>query len=275
MRRDPATIFAAHALDPSRCDLYVEGSKDRRFLEWLLGEERHTKASVVEIAFVELSGAEGGERERLLAFASIAEGDRANIRFLADADFDRIFRRAIRPNVWLTDPRDMEGYLLRADCIDKVWRLGLGREVNAAALIESVAVAARTLGAMRLLSRERQLELPFQRTVTRKRVTASATGVTINRSALLGTLLQNADVSLSCREELLERTSELEGDPPDPEDDVLHGKDCLVLLAEVLAVHGVSRDDAERMLWVSFERHMVDDYATLSDVVRYLRTCAR
>ena len=43
----------------------------------------------------------------------------------------------------------------------------------------------------------------------------------------------------------------------EPARDILHGKDCVALLAEILLAHGVSRSEADRLIRVSFEGWMV------------------
>jgi hypothetical protein len=125
-RRDPKTIFAEHKLDPDRRDLFVEGAEDRRFLRVLVGDKLDSKAAIREIGTVDVSGL--GEKERLLAFALLAVSQSATIRFLADADFDRLLQRVPPPNVWLTDLRDLEQYLLDDRCLEKVWGVALGQD---------------------------------------------------------------------------------------------------------------------------------------------------
>lgn len=54
MRRSPREILTAHLMDRERRELYVEGSHDRIFLSWLVGEKRNPNALVAEIGSVEL-----------------------------------------------------------------------------------------------------------------------------------------------------------------------------------------------------------------------------
>src|SRR5206468_3136096 len=71
LRRDPEAIVTAHLMDRARRELYVEGRRDRIFLDWLISTDRHPDVSVVEISSVNLPEISGGERGRLLHFARL------------------------------------------------------------------------------------------------------------------------------------------------------------------------------------------------------------
>jgi hypothetical protein len=274
VRRDPETIFAAHQLDPTRCELFVEGAEDRHFLEWLVGAAKHPAATVTEMAFVDMpTVVAGGERGRLWAFATQALDDSASIRFFADADFDRLQGIHIPPNIWLTDGRDLEGYLVRADCIEKVWRLALNSTVDAAGLLANVVDAARTISFLRLASLELGLDLPFKDTALAKHVTATSDSIEVDRAALVGALLQNAQLGLNQRDDLLQRADAIAKREHEPACDLVHGKDFLDLLTEILLKAGISRRDARKCLWTSFESRHVAGHNALTEVMRYLETC--
>lgn len=274
MRRDPQTIFATHDLDPDRCDLFVEGVRDRQFLEWLVGSDKHSKATVTEMEFVDVPGTlVGGQRARLMAFAMQALEDDATIRFFADADFDRLTGAAVPANVWLTDGRDLEGYLIRADCVEKIWRLALNAEVDADALLSCVVDAAKAVTFLRLASLELQLDLPFNATTLRGRVTATPSCVEVHRETFARALLQNGEVTLGRLDELIARATTIAESAPEPECDLIHGHDFLELLTEILLKAGVSRRDAPKCAWASFERGHAIGHPALSEVLAYLRTC--
>src|SRR6266542_1133360 len=69
LRRVPETILIAHRMDPGRRELYVEGVRDRVFLNWLVGDGLGLRSAVVPIELVDLPNVdEGGNRERLKRF---------------------------------------------------------------------------------------------------------------------------------------------------------------------------------------------------------------
>ena len=271
LRRDPKTIFAAHILDPDRCDLYVEGPQDRQFIEWLVGRNKHPKAAVFDIGSVDLpSTGPSGRRDLVLAFSGLALSERANIRCLVDADFDRLVAGEIPSNCWRTDLRDLEAYFFRPECLEKVWRLGVGIEIDGEEVLGSILAAARLVGLLRFVARRREQNLPFQRTDLRGRTESDGRSVTIDLAAYARVLLQNAGISLAELSGLLDEVSRLGGDPPQPEVDIPHGKDCVALVAEMLLRRGVAREDAERLVRVSFERGMTEEYPVLQQVVGFL-----
>src|SRR5262245_4364060 len=121
IRRTPEAILTAYRMDPARRELYVEGRRDRLFFDWLMGTLSVTKACVREIAAVELACvSNGGERARLLAFAGQIGQAPIALMCFADADSDRLLSRPVPQRVWLTDGRDLEGYVLHPTCIEKV-----------------------------------------------------------------------------------------------------------------------------------------------------------
>jgi hypothetical protein len=198
VKRDVVAILAAHRLDPARRELYVEGHRDRMVLLWLVGADLHENSRIVEVRFVDVNVDTGGERGRLLKFAAEVEGDPAQIRALVDADFDRLLGMTVPSNVWLTDRRDLEGYVLREDCLDKVFRLAASTDqVNVGDILRALTSAARRLSALRVMSARTGLDLPFQKTPLAKHVAATKTGFTLDIESYLRVLLQNGGVSLS------------------------------------------------------------------------------
>jgi len=276
LRRDPEAILVAHMLDPNRRELYVEGRVDRLFLGWVVGEGMHPDVLIFDMDAVELDVRDGGNRGRLIRLAELALDRVKSIRCLADADWDRILGRDVPSNVWLTDDRDMEGYLLREDCLNKVLRVGLGLEnVDAGVFRRRIVEVGRLAAALRLTSMEQELALPFQRTEVGSYVDCtSVDSITVRWRAFIQALLQNAGIRLS-RLDDLETAWRLKVDELAGVEDrqLVHGKDVVSVLREVfLRLCGVSRDDCPRMLWLSFERDMVRDYPTLRAVEAFLTT---
>jgi hypothetical protein len=272
IRRSPQAILAAHKMDRQRRELYVEGSRDRLFFSWLLGREKDPNAAVVEIAMVEsLEAAEGGERGRLLAFAEWMVRSEAQLRCFADADWDRLLGRGTPANVWLTDKRDLEGYTLREECLEKVLRLGMATErLDARALLAAVLRAAREVGIMRVLSVRQNLRLPFQKTDLWRHVVATGGAVSV-RPSYLRALVQNAGIGLGrlvgIQADMVDLATEL---AEVPNDQLVHGKDAFCMLEGVFAEHGAKRGEGSRMMWTSFERVYMDNGSALSAAYQYL-----
>ena len=159
-----ADVRTGHRMDSSRRELYVEGARDRRFFSWTLRDTLAPSASVREIAFVNIAGEiSGGERGRLFAFARLLSNSPANIQCFADADCDRVLNRPTPARVWLTDGRDLEGYVFTVDCLAKILQIALGADsVVPSDLLTEIYARGRAVGVLRIMSERTALELPFQ-----------------------------------------------------------------------------------------------------------------
>lgn len=260
-------------MDPGRRELYVEGQRDRLFLAWTLRQSLHSGAAVREIAFVEITGPDGGgERARLLSFARWLEGKGVQIGCFADADFDRLLGRELPAGLWLTDGRDMEAYVLRRECLEKVLKLGIGSEaIEADQVLQMIREPARRLGLLRLLSEMDVLRLPFQATRLRRYVRAEPGSLVLRFDAYLSALLQNADISLARLGAVRDRLADVEaqfGDVPDAQ--VIHGKDAFCLIGVALSQYRLEDGEIARLLWTSFETAHVEVGSNLSAVARFL-----
>jgi len=260
-------------MDRSRKELYVEGTRDRLFLAWLLGQRLHPNALIREIASVELPGRPGGERGRICHFAELLGGVSVRIRMFADADWDRVLRRSVPSRVWLTDKRDLEGYVLREECLDKVLSLGLNTEkITASKILKAVRQHGRRLGATRLMSETELLDLPFQKTDVAKYLTVDATGVLLDFQGFLRALLQNAGVRLVRLGELQNRVDVVEASYAKiPDDQMIHGKDAVAIIAVALSKFALDQKEITRLLWTSFECGFVEPGSVLETVVAFLQ----
>lgn len=272
IRRHPEAVITAHRMDPSRRELYVEGVRDRLFLSWILGTNVATDASVREIAFVETPGVSGGERGRLIDFARRLGERQIGIRMFADADWDRVLGRPVPERVWLTDYRDLEGYLLRVECIDKVLRLGLATEqIQAESLLETVKKHCRRLAILRLLSESESLDLPFQSTGLRRFLKTLNEELVVDIDGYVRALIQNAGISLKEMRPLLNRLDQLEAHyASTPDAELIHGKDATCIIEVALSKWGIRKDEGQRLLWCSFEGRLVDAESTLGSVLAFL-----
>lgn len=272
LRRDVAAIVSAHQFDPARRELYVEGRRDRVFLLWLAGKSLANDVRIVEIQFVDVPIGVGGERGRLLSLVQQVQGTPAKIRGFVDADFDRIFNQPNPPNVWFTDLRDLEAYLLHEECLRKLFHLAANTDqVDAGQLLATILAAGRRLAALRILSIRRGLNLPFQRTELQRHVDATSGGFTLNFESYVSALLQNAGISLRDLPDLIGATEAVALEFAATEDlQLVHGKDAVRLISEVLLEHGVGRDQAEGHFFMSFEAVMAQQFPTLLAVLEYL-----
>jgi hypothetical protein len=241
-----------------------------------LGRDKDPNAAVVEISMVEaIEAAEGGERGRLLAFAERMVRSEARLKCFADADWDRLLARTAPANVWLTDTRDLEGYTLRKECVEKVLRLGLATErFDAEAVLTSVLRAAREVGVLRVLSVRQNLRLPFQRTDLSRHIGVANGGVSI-RPGYLRALLQNAGIGLGQLARVQADLGELAQELADvPDGQLVHGKDAFCMLERVLAECGAKKGEGARLMWTSFERIYIGAGSALSLACQYLSPAA-
>jgi hypothetical protein len=275
LRRSPEVILVAHAMDPGRRELYVEGSRDRAFLNWLVGDNLAVRAAVVTIDLVEMPEVdEGGNRERLKRFLLQVESSDAEIRGLLDADHSVLIPEAVPSNVWLTDLRDAEGYVLAEENVDAALRLGCGIErVPASSIIASMQEVCKTLSAIRLASEQAGLRLPVSTVQLNRHVRVSSEGTpTLNQVALLRGLMQRAGISLREYEGIASLvTTAAEQVATFPVGQTLHGKDCFKVLDLQFRALGAPADvNVGAMLWSSFQRERLSDFPALSEVSRYL-----
>ncbi len=275
IRRAPQAIIMAHRMDSDRRVVYVEGSHDAAFLKWLVGARKHPDAQIREIGTVKLDDVgDGGERGRLIGFATLLSvANCARIRCFADADFDRLLKRECPKSVWLTDGRDLEGYVLRNECVEKVLLLGIGQHaVSARDILNDVLTVGRRVGILRVVSEVDELALPFARTKLQRHLTMSQGRVNFALEPFLQALLQNAGTSLAMKNRVLKRVAEVADDLVDvPDIQIIHGKDAFCLIEKALSQFGIRRGaEVGKMLWSSFESRFVERGSNLDQVQSFL-----
>jgi hypothetical protein len=276
LRRPPESILVAHRMDRGRRELYVEGTRDRAFLTWLAEGDLADKSEIIPIDLVDLPDVqEGGNRERLKDFLSIVESSGYDVRGLIDADQGRLIAETVPSNAWLTDLRDIEGYVLTVENIEAALRLGCGivaGEIQQ--ILNSTFEAAIYLAAVRLASHRLGLRLPVSKSELRGCVNVSRIGtINFNRRRCLTSLLQSAHISLgkldavedavaAAMTELMER----------PRIEVVHGKDCMKLLTRQFRGMGASNlADAAPLVWTSSRREVLIEFPVLRQVIEYLK----
>lgn len=272
LRRPPEAIIAAHRIDPTRRELFVEGRRDRTFLEFLV-PNRDVNTRVIEISHVDLpTVTSGGERGRLLHFAEVVAPSSAQIRVFADADWDRVFERAQRENCDFTDFRDLEGYVLTDECVATAAELGLGVSPGLAiAVLHSALAEARRVAMLRIASERLGLRLPFQRVRWRRLVVMNGTDVHVDFERLVDSLLANAGSSSSAvRETLLKQVEDESGRYAANADlEIVHGKDVVALLE--VGFLSLSRDFTPAVLWASFRADSIPESSALASIASFLK----
>lgn len=274
LRRTPESILTALKMDSERCELYVEGIRDRIFLTWVAEPPERKNTLVLPIDSVELSDSfTGGNRGRLMAFAQFVPPDQERIIFFADADFDRLVKREPPPLLWLTDNRDLEGYVFTVHCIDRVLRLGLGIEnPSSDKVFTKIKNFGRRLGLLRLLSEKQRMNLPFQKADLRRCLRKSGDELELYFDRYLKSLLQNANLKLSELENIKRLLDELTSEFESTADsEIIHGKDVMCIFQKYLEVVYDNKINGESLLWCSFEREMIDQFSTLKKVAEYIR----
>lgn len=274
IRRDPNAILIALRMDPARRHLFVEGHRDRLFFDWLVSDRIHPDATILEIDLVDIPDqGVGGMRARLLAFARLVSDQQERLMCFADADYDRLFARDIPKFVWMTDGRDLEGYVLNVECFDKVLRVGVATDtVDAEELLKIVREIGRPLGLLRVLSEMNELFLPFQKTNLGKFIKLDDGAIRLNFQNYLKALLQNADMGLDKLSNIQEDLMKLQTDLNEqPDDQIIHGKDAFCIIEKALARFGVKSGEAAKLMWTSFEARFVKSGSNLDAAVNFLQ----
>lgn len=276
LKRTPQAIVLAHRMDPERRELYVEGVEDQIRIKWIVGNSVSPNARILPVDLIEIPGSSvGGNKARLIAFARAVEAEGLNILCFVDADTDRLSNITHPSNVVLTDFRDMEGYWLRESCLEKVIMLALTEpKFNARNMLSRILSIGRILAALRLVSDEQGLQLPFQKTNPLKSLSCSPGEMNLefDLERYTGHLLQKAGLSLSERDRLVASVErKLEAIESIPDLELVHGKDAIHLLENILFANGVARDDAFRILATSFERTYTSEHPNLMKVVDFLQ----
>ena len=269
LARTPDGVLAALEMDHSLRLLYVEGPSDRLFVRWIAGRANYPAVLISEMDAID-TDVPGGAKKKLVDLATrLGVNDR--LRFFADADYDRLLERVLPPQVLLTDARDMEGYVLHAECLEKVLRLGTHTDnADPSGILAHVVAACREVGLLRVASEQNGWAMPFR--------SVRPTGKAIVRNLALefdfeGYLMSLVDQSVGrsrlgeVRAALVILQRDLNG-VPDAE--LVHGKDALDLLALVLAQCGVVRSDGPALLRTAFERNMVPPTSTLASIVDFV-----
>jgi hypothetical protein len=275
IRRDPKAIIAQFIMDPIRREVYVEGYEDAIFLRWLSQNEIHPDARILEISSVEIPGIkEGGNRGRALAFAKEVECININLYIFIDADFDNIIGQTNPAKIILTDGRDIEGYLLREECIDTALKLGLKiADLSAREILDIIIKIGRELGYLRLLSKMESIDLPFQRTDLWNYLLFQNDNYGIKLREYCQALIQNhiEKMSLKIIDELILELVKIKTAYSYLTDlELIHGKDALCIFEKLTISRKIKRGEGRRVLWASFRKEFIADYTNLYKIYNFI-----
>lgn len=257
-------------MDPERRDMYVEGRRDSIFFRWLTGGSIRPGSRIVEISFVDVPGdIKGGNRGRLARLADVI-GRHDRLLCFLDADFDRLHGRSHAAVAALTDGKDLEGYLLRQECVDKLLALALTSDLDGRSVLSQLCNAARPLGLLRIASLSLGLDLPFQNTKLEKHVSFKRNvGFDVDLDAYLRALLQNGHVSIARTSEVLAEleicTKKYAGEA---DRQIAHGKDVMVLVSALFDAHKVAGGEAA--FWSTYQLDYAQQEPNLTRALKFL-----
>src|SRR6266853_4141977 len=130
-------IVALYRLEPQLQDIYVEGNKDRSFIEWFLHVQGLRDVVVKDIGCVDVPAEmvlarklEDNQRGRVITLAYFLEDSFGlalpSVSCIADGDFDHINSRNHNATLLLlTDYTSPELYFFNADSLTKLLKLAL------------------------------------------------------------------------------------------------------------------------------------------------------
>jgi len=260
-------------MDRELKELYVEGRHDRAFVDFLISGRRGKHVQVVQIDEVEVDARlRSNSRSAVLWLADQLGGYDVQTACFVDADFDRLEDKRPPKRTWYTDGRDLEGYLMREDCIEKYLRLALKDiETPAQVFMDEVTRVCFKVALFRIMDRRIKLGLAFKKTDLCRYLNETKRPVDFDERGYVRALFQNAGASLSGAEDFRVKAGQLECEVVAMGvKQVIHGKDFF----DVVEVLSRRRRRHERgvvaALWTTFERGMVRQYALLSAVCDYL-----
>jgi len=278
LRRDPEAIIAAFELDPERRVLYVEGTSDQAFFNWLTKKSLNSNSMVSCIDEVNLpatgSDDSGGNRGRLLRFLMQVQNEGVSIAGFVDKDQDHLLgNESSLANVFYTDFRDRESYVFFEENLDTALRMGVGlHTVEASELLKSTFETSLKLAAIRLVSEKRKLKLPVSSTNWDKHVTARKGIVqAVDLDRIVNQLFQQANHSLKQKKSVLgEVLSTVEALSKYDPRQVVHGKDTMRILDRQFKSLRVKVDDVSIVLKATFRPELISSFPNLRAAVDFL-----
>jgi hypothetical protein len=276
--RDPKATAMALRFDKKRRELFVEGIRDVSFLKHI-GKESLGKDTVFRDGrSIKIDGVFGGVKGRLIRFAAEVEQafDRfdcscSNARFFVDADNDRLLEKQHATIVWLTDRRDLEGYVLQPNVLERAFELGFEEEdFDGSQLLSSLTSACKDIGSLRLLSERDDLKLPFQDTDLKKFVEFEQFRINFDFARYREVLFHKLALPKQSREAIEKQRLELLHHHQDsPRLELVHGKDAFRLL-ELLVAKRYKIRDPQATFWAAFDPQLAKNFRNLERVLQFV-----
>jgi hypothetical protein len=269
-------------MDHERHELYVEGLRDKTFLDWLVPPSGRLRVTVVPIEQIDIPDVRtGGNRQRLVKFMHEVWDKCPRIRALMDSDASSLALQSLRlasftppPSTWITDFRDLESYVLDQGRVRDCLQLGYGKDGAVAdTLYTSMIATARRVAALRLVSEGLAIRLPVSAYRWIRHVSFDSSGeIGFETATVITSLLQSAGTSLSRKDEILEMVNKVHSELRLLDDrEVIHGKDALTLLTRQFKALGIDTPDVSPTLWATFRQEDVAAFPVLAEVVAFLR----
>ena len=273
--REPSAHIKSLELDPKRKVLFVEGKADRLFLEFLSDGEIGTDSNIIEIESVDFhERIEGGNRGKIIYFASLVSEEEERIKFLADRDYGKYTGEEIPANVILTDFKDLESYLIEEKFLDKFLKIGLKTEKIRAKQLLNEINKAKYFGFIRITSLEKNMNLSINTTNERlsKYLSVDKTfTLSINEDKYLEILLQNPAFAIN-KKDLVSNINEISKKYSKEEKrDIIHGKDALSVIQYICIKIGFKAENIESVFWMGFDSSKINNYPNLKKAVDYLK----
>lgn len=198
-RRRISEIIAAHELERTLVDVYVEGRFDADLVTWYLLDAGHHHVQVypidaVHVATEDLGGLSSGQRQRVIALARALDASGLDMRIscICDRDFEDWLATESLPtnSLLLTDFVSMDAYLISTDALDKFLRLVVGyHSLDGTKLLSVLGPVLEDCFLIRLAHAKRQLSLSWFPPV-RCCTLASSGEIHFDREGFLKRLLQ-------------------------------------------------------------------------------------
>jgi hypothetical protein len=273
IKRDPIAHLKSLEMDPDRKLLIVEGKEDRLFVEYLCGQDIDSDLVILEIQSVEIDAqVEGGNRGRILYFAGLTDPQTERIKFFIDRDYSSYLGLDVPVNITQTDYKDLETYLLNADCLDKLIKIGIKTDRIDSNKFFNEAKKASYFGFVRISSLKSGLNLSVNETNEniRRYINVSNTfDVSINDTRYLTALLQNSNNRTSISDLKTIINSNIEDLKDEELEFIIHGKDLLSLVTEICFKLGSDRENIDNLFWMSFDKTKIEEYKNLNEIVVY------
>lgn len=274
-RREPIAHIKSLEFDPNRKILVVEGRADRLFLEHLTSDEIAIDTTILEISSVEFNEhIEGGNRGKIIHFASLTDKEEERLKFLVDKDYSKYTNDIIPYNVILTDFKDLESYLFEEKYLDKFLKIGLKTDkINAKKILEELN-KAKYFGFVRITSLEKELNLSINKTndkLSKYLEFDNTFSLTIKQEKYIDSLIQNSTYSVEKTflknnvNEIIDKYSIEENR------NIIHGKDAISIIEEICIKLGYKSENIGSVFWMSFDSTKINKYPNLKKTVDFIK----